>query len=187
MSAREQRIETERFVLRNWTDEDRDAFAAMNADDEVMADMGGPISRAESDSKLDRYAAAFESHGYGRWLVEGSLDGEPSSYLGYVGVMPNESDGHPLGRHDEIGWRLCRRAWGHGVALEAATAALRDLFARTDLERVLSYTSPTNLRSQAVMSRLGLRRDESLDFEWTYEDVGAWQAMVWVAIPTTHG
>jgi hypothetical protein len=44
-------------------------FANIHADPEVMLDLGGPISRTESDAKLDRYAAAFSEHGVpvGQW------------------------------------------------------------------------------------------------------------------------
>jgi RimJ/RimL family protein N-acetyltransferase len=52
-------IETPRIRLRCWRESDREAFSAMNADPEVMLDQGGPLSRDESDAKLDRYAAAF--------------------------------------------------------------------------------------------------------------------------------
>ena len=59
-------IETSRLRLRSWHDADRAAFAAMNADPEVMHDLGGPFSLAESDAKFDRYAAALERRGFGR-------------------------------------------------------------------------------------------------------------------------
>ena len=35
-----------------------------------MNDLGGPLSRDDSDVKLDRYLKAWGCHGYGRWLVE---------------------------------------------------------------------------------------------------------------------
>ena len=73
----------------------------MNAHPEVMHDYGGPISRADSDAKFDRYTSAFEEHGFGRWLIETPA----GDYLGYCGVMP-AYPGHPLGEHHEIGWRL---------------------------------------------------------------------------------
>jgi RimJ/RimL family protein N-acetyltransferase len=169
-------IETPRIRLRSWRDVDRDAFAVMHADAAVMADYGGPIDRAASDAKLDRYIAAIDLHGFGRWAVETRA----GAFLGYVGVMPVEGD-HPLGRHCDVGWRLMRLAWGHGYATEAAGAALHDAFARAGLIEILGYTSPDNLRSQAVMNRLGMRRDPARDFVKRYPRIGAWRAMVWVA------
>lgn len=140
-----------------------------------MRDLGGPLDRRESNRKLERYIAAFETNGYGRWLIE-TLDGE---FIGYCGVMPVR-DQHPLGPHDEIGWRLCRRAWGKGCATEAARAALVDVFERVRLREVLAYTAPDNLRSQAVMKRLELERDASRDFT-LQSDRGIWRGLVWSA------
>ena len=143
-----------------------------------MSDLGGPISRKGSDRKFDRYAKAFEEGGYGRWLIE-TLDGD---FLGYCGVMPGHA-GHPLGKHNEIGWRLVKRAWGHGYATEAAEAALKDVFERVGLLEVLAYTTESNFRSKAVMDRLGLWRDESRDFFISNELMGKWRGLVWVAKP----
>ncbi len=56
-------LKTDRLRLRVWTENDRDAFAMMNAHSEVMHGYGGPIGRADSDVKFDRYSNAFERHG----------------------------------------------------------------------------------------------------------------------------
>ena len=170
-------IETARLRLRQWEDRDRDAFASMNADPEVMQDLGGPISRAESDTKLDRYAAAFVRDGLSRWVLED----RNGRFLGYTGVL-FRAQHEALGAHHEIGWRLVRDAWGLGYASAAARAALQDAFARKTLKEVLSYTAPDNLRSQAVMTRLDLRRDPSRDFTVDYGR-GPWQGLVWGACP----
>lgn len=168
-------ITTTRLRLRSWGETDREAFAALNAHPEVMHDLGGPIERAASDRKLDHYAQAYEEHGYCRWLLE-EHDG---TFVGYAGVMPCGGD-HPLGCHNEIGWRLTRDVWGKGYATEAARAALHDAFTRIGLEEVLAYTGPGNLRSQAVMSRLRLQRQESRDFVMALENVERWHGLVWV-------
>jgi len=168
-------IDTPRLRLRTWRDEDRDAFAALHADPEVMVDAVAPLDRPASDAKLARYAATHDDVGYSRWCVE-SRDGE---FLGYVGVMPSVS-GHPLGPHAEIGWRLARSAWGHGYATEAAQEALDDVFARCDLREVLAYTAPDNLRSQAVMIRLQLRRDPARDHSMR-DGPRIWHGLTWVA------
>jgi RimJ/RimL family protein N-acetyltransferase len=65
----------------------------------------------------------------------------------------------------EVGWRLARWAWGNGYATEAATAALDFGFSRAALDEVVSFTSFQNIRSQAVMQRLGMTRDPTDDFE----------------------
>ncbi|MFP6743179.1 MAG: GNAT family N-acetyltransferase, partial [Alphaproteobacteria bacterium] len=90
---------------------------------------------------------------------------------------------HPLGPHDEIGWRLNRHAWGHGYATEAARAALDDAFTRVGLKEILSYTSPDNVRSQSVMARLHLRRDEARNFAVHDDRTGTSRGLVWVASP----
>lgn len=172
-------IDTRGTRLRGWQEADREAFAALHGDPEVMCDLGGPVGRAASDAKLDRYVAAFNRYGFCRSAIE---DGE-GRFLGYAGVMPVQAD-HPLGAHFDIGWRLQRSAWGQGYATEAAGAALHDAFARVGLKEILSYTAPDNRRSQAVMDRLGLRRDPSRDFTAKYDTIGASHGLVWVGRPT---
>jgi RimJ/RimL family protein N-acetyltransferase len=171
-------IDTPRTRLRCWQNSDRDAFAALHAHPEVMSDAGGPLDRQQSDAKLNSYVAAFDQCGFTRWAVE-NLEGD---FLGYVGLMPSRP-AHPLGPHADIGWRLLRSAWGNGYATEAAEAALHDAFMRCGLTEVLAYTTPDNLRSQAVMARLRLRRDASRDFS---EPLGprVWHCLVWVATPS---
>lgn len=168
-------LKTSRLFLRSWVNNDRAAFAKMNSHAEVMHDLGGPMDRATSDLKFDRYATVFEQNGFGRWAIE-SHEGV---FLGYAGIMPVSED-HVLGQHYEIGWRLNRDAWGEGYASEAADAALKDFFNRSKVEEVLSYTAPHNLKSQAVMTRLGLMRDVARDFKAHYEGYGKWHGLVWV-------
>jgi RimJ/RimL family protein N-acetyltransferase len=170
-------IDSRRLRLRIWQDSDRDAFATLNADPKVTRDLGGPLDRTESDAKFDRYMAAYEQHGFCRWALE-RLDGQ---FLGYAGVMPSRP-GHPLGPHADIGWRLVRPAWGQGYATEAAKSALRDVFQRVQLKQVLAYTSAENVRSQAVIERLNMRRAATLDYS---EPLGTemWHGLVWIARP----
>ena len=170
-------IQTHRLKLCPWRDDHRAAFARMHADPEVMADQGGPIDQSESSKKFDRYRAAYVEHGVSRWAVE-NTDG---LFLGYAGVMPDVLPDHPLGPHFQIGWRFIHKAWGHGYATESAKAALQDAFRRPGLDEIVSYTGTENLRSQAVMARLKLRRDPSRDFVARYDGVGLWHGLVWVA------
>lgn len=148
----------------------------MHADPEVMADLGGPATREQSDAKFDRYVQAYREYGTSRWAVE-DLDGV---FLGYCGVMPRmPAPDHPLGFHHEIGWRFKRAAWGRGYATECAKAALEHAIARTGLSDIIAYTGPDNLRSQAVMKRLALRRDPTKDFSFDLPDGAMFPVLVW--------
>ncbi|MGQ2919683.1 MULTISPECIES: GNAT family N-acetyltransferase [Rhizobium] len=169
-------IETERLRLHHWRDDHFEAFAAMHTDPGVMADYGGPVSHAESREKFERYRAAEREHGFARWAVE-SPDGV---FLGYAGVMPRLSEDHPLGRHHEIGWRFTRPAWGNGYATESARAALAHAADGACLAQIIAYTSPDNIRSQAVMTRLGLKREPSLDFSAPGHMDREWHGLVWI-------
>lgn len=171
-------IETPRLRLRPWRDTDRAAFAAMLADPEVMRDLGGPLGRDAADAKLDGYIATFERAGVARLAVTGRDRG----FLGYAGVMPLDA-GHPSGAAFDVGWRLTRAAWGRGFATEAARAALHDAFTRLGALEVVAYTAADNLRSQAVMQRLGMHRAASRDFTTAWDGTASWHGQVWVACP----
>jgi RimJ/RimL family protein N-acetyltransferase len=169
-------ILTKRLRLRAWREDDRAVFAELHADLEVMIDEGGPLDRAASDMKFARYRLSFDQHFIGRWAVE-TLAGR---FLGYAGIMW-VGGGHPLGEHVEIGWRFQQHAWGQGYATEAASAALTDAFKRQDMHQVFAYTAKDNVRSRAVISRLGLRRRTALDFTTRYDGMGLWHGQVWTA------
>ena len=153
-------IETDRLILRPWREEDRESYAALNADPEVMHDYPALPERPWVDAKFDRYSAHFREQGFGRWMLERKADGAP---LGYAGIMPVWPD-HPYGTGMEIGWRLMRSAWGQGYATEAARASLADGFGRLGFDEVVAYTSETNVPSQAVMRRSGMTRASVRDF-----------------------
>jgi RimJ/RimL family protein N-acetyltransferase len=155
-------IETARLVLSAWTDAEREPYRVMCADPQVMVDYAAPFTAEIAEERFGRHMAAFGRDGFGKWALRRKDDG---AYLGYCGVSPIWQT-LALAPGFEIGWRMVRLAWGQGYATEAARASLADLFARTTAEEVLCYTQPTNARSQAVMRRLGLRRDASRDFEF---------------------
>jgi len=155
-------IETARLTLSAWTEAEREPYRRMCADPEVMIDYPAPFTREIADERFERHMAAFSRDGFGKWALRRRDDG---AYLGYCGVSPIWPTLAPAPGF-EIGWRMVRSAWGHGYATEAARASLTDVFARTTAAEILTYTQPTNARSQAVMRRLELRRDASRDFEF---------------------
>jgi RimJ/RimL family protein N-acetyltransferase len=156
-------LETERLILRRWTESDLTPLAAIHADPEVMTWLGdGPLSRKLSDAYAWRCDEHFQQNGFGPWAVERREDG---TLIGVTGLRRVLWDDHPMAPSVEITWRQARFAWGQGYVTEAAKAALADGFERVGLEEILSWTAVINVRSQAVMRRIGMVRKETNDFE----------------------
>ncbi len=155
------RLETERLLLRRWTDDDLAPFAAINADPEVSRLLSGPLDRAQSDALVGRAEHSFETLGYGLWATEVRATGE---LVGFVGLARQTFEAH-FNPSVEVGWRLSCSAWGHGYATEGGLAALAFGFDTIGLEEIVSITTASNARSRAVMRRLGMTRDPADDFE----------------------
>ncbi|WP_018352669.1 GNAT family N-acetyltransferase [Longispora albida] len=141
---REPELETERLRLRRWQESDREPFAALNADPEVMEYFSSPLSREQSDRIVDLSEACFDERGYSLW--EQTFDAHFTPAV-------------------EIGWRFARSAWGHGYATEAARAVLEYAFGPLGLAEIVSMTATANERSIAVMRRLGMASDPAENFD----------------------
>jgi ribosomal-protein-alanine N-acetyltransferase len=161
-------LTTGRLLLRHWRDDDRAPFAAMNADPRVMEHFLAPLSRLESDALIDEFEARFDPRGFGLWALERRDDG---TFIGFTGLaaVPWEAHFTPA---IEVGWRLAPDAWAHGYATEAAREAVRFGFEDAELDEIVSFTVPANVRSRAVMERLGMTHDPADDFDHPRLPVG---------------
>jgi RimJ/RimL family protein N-acetyltransferase len=155
-------LATARLLMRRWRASDRGPFAALNDDPRVMEYFPARLTRAESDQLIDAIEAAFEQRGYGFWALELRASGE---FLGFTGVAEVMSFKAPFTPSVEVGWRLARSAWGQGYATEAARASIAFGFQQAGLDEIVSFTSALNLRSAAVMERIGMTRDPAEDFD----------------------
>ena len=154
-------FDTKRLRLRQWRDSDREPFAALNADPAVVAFFAGPLSRAASDASIDSWLAQLTQRGWSNWAAQRLDTGE---FIGYVGLtVPVRV--LPFSPCVEIGWRLAHRFWGKGYATEAAKGALRVGFEQAGLQEIVSFTAVGNLRSRAVMERIGMQ-DAHEDFDY---------------------
>jgi RimJ/RimL family protein N-acetyltransferase len=154
-------IRTARLLLRRWRPEDRDPFAALNADPRVMEFFVAPLTRAQSDDLVDRVERHHDERGYGLWAVE--VPGV-APFVGFVGlVYPHLPP--PFAPQVEVGWRLAHEHWNHGYATEGARAALDAGFQSLGLPEIVSMTAVANARSRHVMEKIGMRHDASADFE----------------------
>lgn len=145
-------LETKRLRLRQWRLADRKFFAALNSDSRVMAFFPSLLTRADSDALADRCQSLIDERGWGLWAVEIKATQE---FIGFVGLN-TPSAKLPFSPCVEIGWRLAFHQWGKGFALEAAREALHFGFDGLGLQEIVSFTALNNIRSRAVMMRLGM-------------------------------
>lgn len=152
-------LRTARLILRQWRDEDREPFAALNADPVVMRYFPAPLDRTASDTFLDRQSRLIDERGWGLWALEAA-----GAFIGFVGLQPAHDD-LPCYPAVEVGWRLAASSWGNGYAPEAARAALDHAWQHLSLDEVVSFTTERNAPSRRVMEKIGMRHQPERDFD----------------------
>jgi ribosomal-protein-alanine N-acetyltransferase len=159
MSSIQTILQGPRIRLRPWAEEDREAFAAMNADPAVMRHFPQVLDRAGSDAFMDRIMTRMREQGFGLWAVE--RHAEPGM-IGLCGLMQISWEA-PFTPAVEIGWRFATTHQRQGYAEEAARIALAHGFGPLALTDIVAYTLPENTRSWGLMQRLGMRLDQHFD------------------------
>ncbi len=148
-------LDTPRLRLRQFVEEDLDAYAAITADAEVMRFIGGsPLSREEAWRSLGYLLGHWRIRGFGLWAAEDRCSGE---LVGRIGLYRPE--GWP---GLEVGWLVRRDRWGEGLATEGGRAALAWAFRELDADRVISVIEPANGASIRVAEKLGERFDQPM-------------------------
>lgn len=170
-------IETERLVLRPPTEQDFDAWAALDADERAVKFIGGLESRTGSWTGLATAAGMWSLRGCGLFSV---LEKASGAWVGRVGPWVPEG-----ARGTEVGWAISPAAWGKGYATEAAAAAVGWAFDQLSWTEVIHCIDHDNLASIAVAERLGsswLRQDQEADGK-TVQVYGqsreAWRSRAW--------
>src|ERR1700722_17951106 len=133
-------IQTERLLLRQWKEEDREPFYRLNSDPRVMEFFPECLTRAQSDSLFDRIGEHFRKHGVGLFAAELRED---QAFIGFVGLAVPTFNAH-FTPCVEIGWRLAADYWGRGLAVEGARAAAKYAFEELALDARVSFTVPKN-------------------------------------------
>lgn len=145
-------LQTERLLLRQWTDDDFASFAEICADKEVMEYFPSPLAEDESFDTGSRIQSLIHERGWGFWAVEIP---NQARFIGFVGLhTPKQS--LTFSPCVEIGWRLAKAYWNQGYATEAARESLRYGFTKLGLNEIVSFTTVANVRSQAVMKKIGM-------------------------------
>jgi RimJ/RimL family protein N-acetyltransferase len=151
---------TDRLLVRHFTPDDLDEFAALCADPVVMRYMGDgeTLPRSEVERWIGICQTKYATRGYGTSAV---FERESGRFVGYCGVVRA-----PDRDFDEIVYAYHIEFWGKGYATEVGRAMLDYVFARSSLAQIWATIHGENANSMHVAEKLGLRfvRKE------TYED-----------------
>jgi RimJ/RimL family protein N-acetyltransferase len=157
-------VETDRLVLRRFTEADVDNLVDLDSDPDVMRYINGgrPTPREEIQNDILpaflRYYERFA--GYGFWAV---IEKSTGDFLGWFHFRPRE--GHPLDE-PELGYRLRKPAWGKGYGTEGSRALIRKGFTEFGVRRVSAEAMAVNTASRRVMEKSGLRLVRTFHQPW---------------------
>jgi ribosomal-protein-alanine N-acetyltransferase len=152
---------TQRLILRSWRDSDRQPFAGMSEDADVMEYLRPLSTRDACNAWIDFQINHQSSHGFCLWALESRASG---LFMGAVGLL-HVSFAARFTPAVEVGWRLARPFWGQRFAVEAARAALQFGYEEICLTEVVAHASVQNGRSRRMMAKLGMSHDCTDDFD----------------------
>ena len=150
---------TERLLLRPPGEDDHEQLhRIVFADADVMAQafFGRVFTLDETRTFIrDRFDHAGDGHKPGVLAMRAT-----GEVVGFAGLMPCRA----LGEEDyEIGFVLARAFWGQGFASEIGRAQLEFGFDKIGCQRLLALASPQNRGSIAVLGKLGMAHDSTVD------------------------
>lgn len=146
-------VETERLILRAWTQADLHALPSILGDPEVMTFSDkGPLDAGEQMQWLEAAVARADGpQASPVWAVQERSNGQA---LGYVSLSQDPKRTEP--DEIELGFRLARAAWGQGLATEAVQSAVEYGKRRLPHKTIVAIVDPNNRRSVRVLEKLGM-------------------------------
>ncbi len=158
-------------------------------------------SRQEAQQRAKGMAESWRLHGVSKWIAyerdtgevvgrggcsRTPVDADWGRIYAFLPVQPWVRIAHesrrPFVAHAnwvEIGWALCPQFWGRGYASEIGRAGLAFAFDVLGVQAVVSCTDRPNVRSRAVMGRIGMQYAGQL---WNQEFEGEHGAPLAVSV-----
>ena len=144
-------IETDRLLLRRFTEHDAPLLYELNLDPEVIRYTHDPMSDVEQARKLltEVILPQYVLYNHGRWAVHLKSNLE---FIGWCGLKylseTNDVD---------LGYRFMKKFWGNGFATEAALACIEYGFVKLSLQQIFGRALPGNLPSIKVLEKCGMK------------------------------
>jgi RimJ/RimL family protein N-acetyltransferase len=176
-------LETERLILRQFTENDVDHLFELDSDREVirftnigLINGGDPIDtdyEAIKNKKLPRFLKYYEkSDRYGYWAA---IEKSSNEFIGWFHLRPalDNITVHVNNENEiELGYRLRKVSWGKGYATEGSRSLIIKGFCKLDIQRIVSTALATHAASIRVMEKVGLKFERTfIDQETNQEGV----------------
>ena len=151
------RLETERLILRGFTEEDLGEHAAILSDPVVMKHFGGQgFGREDSFRRLLGGIGLWQLQGTGLLAAESKSDGK---LVGHVGLFDYHREIAPsIEGLPELGYIFASEVHGHGFAREACDTLLSWADRTLDADETVAIISIGNEPSMKLAERLGYER-----------------------------
>jgi RimJ/RimL family protein N-acetyltransferase len=154
-------LETERMLLRRFTQADAAPLAALYGDPRVMRFITlQPPSLAKVESEiLAEYLREYRelADGLGSFAA---IEKETGQMAGRFSLKPANSYGLTGGT--ELGYRLYPAFWGRGLATEGSRVLIASAFERLHLDRVVATAMAGNIGSWRVLEKCGMRQGQDV-------------------------
>ena len=156
------RLETERLILRKFTEDDLEALYYIHSDEEVNRFLPWFPLRNMEDARAfyeERFMSRYReerAYNYAVCLKENDYP------VGYVNVSMDDSY--------DFGYGLRREFWHRGIITEAGKAVIEQLM-RDGIPYITATHDVNNPRSGRVMKRLGMKYRYSYQEQWQPKNI----------------
>ena len=148
------RIETERLILRPFTEDDVDRLFLLDSNPEVMKYVGQkPLTKIEQSAEVIKMIQKqYLENGIGRLAV---IEKESNLLIGWSFLKYLTEEINGFKNVYDLGYRFLPEFWGKGYATESAKASLAYGFNEMNLDKICAHAHSENLASNHTLRKLG--------------------------------
>lgn len=146
----EQKIESDRLILRPFILGDEAEVFAFAGNKEVAKYTGDKICKDITEAKkiiTDVWYKDYAQFGYGRWAVIYKPD---NKLIGFCGLKF-----HPTIKITDLGYRFLPQYWNKGIATESSKMILEYSYKNYNIDVLYGFVMPENPPSAKVLEKVG--------------------------------